>query len=269
MALKQIITRGAVAIATKARDLAARAKAEITSKNFNPTRGVIGGTLRSIVSPALFGSTGTAARSIGAGAELSAPAVRGAVGRGIAGAVGLVKNAFKPATLSALPKQLAANVVGASLPFLAYDIASSRSLGEGFKKFGGQVQEIAALGINPLGGLIGVGSRKGADVIDWAKNIKEDFAQPEIPNYNFPSFQPAPINLTTGGPETTLLFPESIGGSLGGGFSPSISVGGGPDVTPLLLALLGGGAAGFIVGRRKKKSKKSKRKKYKGKQHRR
>lgn len=43
--------------------------------------------------------------------------------------------------------------------------------------------------------------------------------------------------------------------------APSINVGGGPDITPILLALLAGGGAGYLVGRKRKKYKRRKRRK--------
>lgn len=267
MPLRQRIIQGAVAIATRARNAAMRARAEITSRRFNPTRGVVGSSLRAVVAPALGGASGVFGRSTSTARAVTsgAPVVRSAIGRAFSGGVGIVKNAFRPTTLSALPKTIGANIIGASLPFIAYDVASARSISGGFKKFGGQVQEILSLGINPLGGLIGIGQRKGGDVINFAKGAKDIFTTPTVDTrtdfagFNLPDFPKQDFNISTGAP--SVILPESIGGSLGGGFSPSISVGGAPDMTPLLLALLGGGVGGYLLG--KKKRKKYKRKKRK------
>lgn len=264
MPLRQRIIQGAVAIATRARNAAMRARAEITSRRFNPTRGVVGSSLRAVVAPALGGASGIFGRSTATAraASAGAPVVRSAVGRAATGVLATVKNAFRPTTLSALPKTIGANIIGASLPFIAYDVATSGSISEFGKKLGRQTKEIAALGINPLGALVGIGKDKTVDVIDWAKNFKPD--APVIDTRNdFAGFNlPEPnqtFNVSTGAPN--IVFPESLGGSLGGGFSPSISVGGGPDLTPLLLALLGGGAAGYLLGRKKRKKYKRKKRK--------
>jgi len=263
MPLRQRIVQGAVAIATRARNAALRARAEITSRSFNPTRGVVGSSLRALVDTALGGASSIFGRSTATAraASAGAPVVRSAVGRAATGFISTLKNAFRPTTLSALPKTIGANIVGASLPFVAYDVATSGSISEFGRKLGRQAKEIVALGINPLGALVGIGKDKTVDVIDWAKNFKDEpVTTPTIDYSGFSLPETSQVfNVSTGAPN--VVFPESLGGSLGGGFSPSISVGGGPDMTPLLLALLGGGAAGYLLG--KKKRKKYKRKKRK------
>jgi len=74
----------------------------------------------------------------------------------------------------------------------------------------------------------------------YARDLKDS-----VPNINYPD-----INIDATPPDY-------------GGFAPSFSIGGfggGPDMSPVLLALLAAGGAGFFLGRRRKKKRKYKKK---------
>jgi len=166
------------------------------------------------------------------------------------------KSLFKvPETLSGFFKKTFLTGLVTSAPFVSYDFVKSHSPGEFFSRLAGQAKFIGGLFINPIGAVTAKFSDKGADFIDWVK---------ELPPENLPPIDTYfPDNL----PDFNLQMPNITMPSFEMPSLPSISVGGGGGLgmEALMMALLvGAGATGYAVGKRKrKKTKYKKRRKHK------
>lgn len=146
-----------------------------------------------------------------------------------------------------------------------YAVGQETSLGAALKKYGILG---AAEGLNPIGAIIGYGTGEAQNIMQASKSAASkipssipSFSSPSLPQ--IPLIQSIPTDYTVSGfniPQAPTIVNLPSAPAVGGGFSPSVSVGGGSSATDLLLlAMLGlGGYAGYKALHKKKKYKKHK-----------
>jgi len=226
----------------------AKAKAQFQKFKQYTTPNVRAGTKMG-TPPLAFGGGGGAVRSAGRIVQAIRNVGQRALGNPLAGR-----------TIGQLGRVIGGRALGTGLFLGALELTAGNTF-----KPSTIARTIAGAALNPIGAIFGTSFRIGRGAVTGATNIAKDI----IPD-SFGGFVPEFRGNFYGG-ATNIQFPpmqtplgSSFTGGLTGGygssFAPSVNVGGGSDITPLILALLGGATGGYLLGRRKKKRYKKKRK---------
>lgn len=165
----------------------------------------------------------------------------------------MTANPLAGSTIGGVGKRIAGRALGVGLAFEAFQLGRGKGLTLP------DAQKIAAIAINPLAGIAGIGFGGAEQTAQAGFNFLGGISQNLPQQPFFPS--------SFGGVTQEFVFPAqqfTPAPSVSSG-APSISIGGfggGGGIPPeFLLLLLGAGGAGFALGRRKRKKKRKKKKK--------
>ena len=177
-----------------------------------------------------------------------------------------IANPMAGRTIPQALKKFGGSTLGFGLAVEAFQFQRSRVTGDKFNPFL-NVGSVVAFAVNPIASFAGSLFGGGQKAIRAIENIPI----PKVPHFDVPmpfdaggDIADALNALGAGVAQFGSGFSSSIGvpsASFGSSFTPSVNIGGGTDLTPLILALLAGGAIGAGIGRRRKRKKKKKKSK--------